>query len=363
MPSSRRRRGDDGGQPAGLELLLDQAALLLGHRAVVGAGDLGDDTVLRAPRRRPGLRHHGGRLQRAGVGQRLAGDALVVDLVQPGAEPLGEPAGVGEDDGRAVRGDEVDDALLDVRPDRRTRSSPAAEPLTSPVVCAELAEVLDRDDDLELDLLGGRRLDDLDVVRTAEEAGDLLDGSDRRRQPDPLGRLRQQLVEPLQRQGEVRAALGPGDRVHLVDDDGLDAAQRLAGLRGEHQEQRLRGGDQDVGRRTSETAPLVGRGVAGADADREVGLRQPQPGRGVPDAGQRGAQVALDVDGQRLHRRDVEDPAAVPAVGRGRLAGQPVERPQERGQRLAGPGRGDHQGVAARADGVPRARPGPPSAR
>ena len=35
-------------------------------------------------------------------------------------------------------------------------------------------------------------------------------------------------VEPLERHGEVRAALGGRDRVHLVDDDRLDAAQGLA---------------------------------------------------------------------------------------------------------------------------------------
>ena len=35
----------------------------------------------------------------------------------------------------------------------------------------------------------------------------------------------------------------------------------------------------------------------------------------MPDAGQRGAQVALDVDGERLHRRDVEDPAAALRLG------------------------------------------------
>ena len=49
------------------------------------------------------------------------------------------------------------------------------------------------------------------------------------------------------------------------------------------------------------------------------GWGRPEPGRGVPDAGQRRAQVALDVDGERLERGDVEHPAAPlgvrPAVG------------------------------------------------
>ena len=60
---------------------------------------------------RPGLGRLGlrpGRLQPLGV-----------QLVEVRGQPLGEPAGVGEDDGRAVGGDDVEDAVLDVRPDRR----------------------------------------------------------------------------------------------------------------------------------------------------------------------------------------------------------------------------------------------------
>ena len=51
-----------------------------------------------------------------------------------------------------------------------------------------------------------------------------------RGQPDPLGRPVEQRVEPFEGEREVGAALGAGDRVHLVDDHRLDAAQRLAGL-------------------------------------------------------------------------------------------------------------------------------------
>ena len=40
----------------------------------------------------------------------------------------------------------------------------------------------------------------------------------------------EQLVEPLEGDREVGAALGAGHGVHLVDDHRLDAAQRLAGL-------------------------------------------------------------------------------------------------------------------------------------
>ena len=45
----------------------------------------------------------------------------------------------------------------------------------------------------------------------------------------------------------MRAALRAGDRVHLVEDHGLDPAERLARLRGEEQEQGLGRRDEDVG--------------------------------------------------------------------------------------------------------------------
>ncbi len=103
-------------------------------------------------------------------------------------------------------------------------------------------------------------------------------------------------------------------------------------------------------------AALVRRGVAGAHADPDVRCGQAQAVRGVADAGQRRAQVALDIHRERLERRDVEHPAALPRIGRGRLGGQLVDGPQERGQRLARPGRRDHQRVLAPADGRPGLR-------
>ncbi|GAA3422217.1 hypothetical protein GCM10018952_71580 [Streptosporangium vulgare] len=72
-------------------------------------------------------------------------------------------------------------------------------------------------------------------------------------QPPSDKEIEVEVVVPLQAEGQVRAALGGRHRVHLVDDDRLHAAQRLAGLAGEQQEQRLGGGDQDVGRSGSRT--------------------------------------------------------------------------------------------------------------
>ncbi len=94
----------------------------------------------RAPAGRPGPRPSSP-MSSAGewcLGQRLAGGALVGDLVEPVAQPLRQAAGVGEHDGRAVRLDQVGDPLLDMRPDRGLvppSSSPSAagEPPSSPM--------------------------------------------------------------------------------------------------------------------------------------------------------------------------------------------------------------------------------------
>ena len=96
------------------------------------------------------------------------------------------------------------------------------------------------------------------------------------------------------------AALRAGDRVDLVDDHRLDPAEHLAALRGEQQEERLGGRDQDVRRRAQHQAALALVGVARAHADRQ---RRAEPG-------ERPAEVALDVVVEGLQRRDVEESQA-----------------------------------------------------
>ena len=95
---------------------------------------------------------------------------------------------------------------------------------------------------------------------------------------------------------------GGGHRVHLVDDDGLHRRERIAGSRRQHQEQRLGGGDQDIGWLRDELSPPGGRGIAGADADADLWRLLPVALGDAGDPGQWSAQVALDIDGQRLER-------------------------------------------------------------
>ncbi len=137
------------------------------------------------------------------------------------------------------------------------------------------------------------------------------------------------------------AALRPGDRMDLVQDQGLDRPEVFACARGEQEVQRLRRRDQDV-RRILEhrSALLLGR-VAGADADPELRL----------EPGKRAAQVALDVVVERLERRDVEQ-----AEARAGLAVEPVDAVEEGRKRLPRPRRCLDQRVCAGRDRRPAER-------
>ena len=304
------------------------------------------------------LRRGGTRWSRRGLRVRheirvLVGSPLRTlgrDLVEAGGQPLGQAAGVGEDDGRAVLLDEVDDVLLDVGPDAGGPSGIAR----LLVVLARHRHVLDRHHDPQVPLLGAGRGDDLDGLRAAEEARDLVQRTHGRAEADPLRGLVEERVEPLEADAEVGAALGAGDGVHLVDDHGVDAAQGLARLAGQHEEERLGRGDQDVGRGGAELAAVGGAGVARAQADGHLGHRRLEALGRVADAGQRSAEVALDVDAERLERGDVEHPRA-PGLVVGPLgAEQPVDGVQEGTQGLAAAGRRHHERVVAVRDGLPR---------
>jgi hypothetical protein len=108
----------------------------------------------------------------------------------------------------------------------------------------------------------------------------------------------------------VRTAFGAGNGVHLVDDDGLHTAERLARRGCQHQEQRFRRGDEDVGRVGDQLPAGLRRGVTGADADGDLRHCQAVAFGDAGDTGQGRTQVAFDVDGQRLERGDVEHPGA-----------------------------------------------------
>ena len=129
-----------------------------------------------------------------------------------------------------------------------------------------------------------------------EEGGKLGRPRHRRRQADGREAGRQR-AQPREIERQKIAALGRGERVQLVEDDHAQRAEQLGrvGMR-QHQRDLLRRGQQDVGRPKTLALAAGGWRVAGAGLERD---RQPH-------LGDRLSQVAGDVDGKRLQRRDVE---------------------------------------------------------
>ena len=218
------------------------------------------------------------------------------------------------------------------------------------VVGVGLAHVLDGHVDLQVERLAHAGVDDRALAAAAhEEAAHLLERPLRGGQPDPLERTAGQRLEPLEREREVRAALGARHGVDLVHDHGLGVHEELARLRREHQVERLGRGDQDVRRLAQHRLALLLGRVAGADGDGHV----------AADALERRAQVLLDVVRERLQRRDVDQPRLALALGE-RPSGQAVERPEERGERLARAGGGGDGARSHRPQSQARPAPAPP---
>ena len=227
----------------------------------------------------------------------LAGDAAVMrpdellagELVEPLGEALREAAAVDEDDRASGAPDELQDPRMDRRPDADARvraGRRAARLLLERQGLAEAAHVLDRHDDLRARAACARRRRRSRRRGPARcrprKRGDRLERPLRRRQPDPLRRRRAaptEPLEPLQAQGEVRAALRARDRVDLVDDDVLDAAERSRAPARQQEVQRLGGGDRGCRAGAGRAAR---RSSAGVSPVRERDARS--RGAGSPEA-------------------------------------------------------------------------------
>ena len=124
--------------------------------------------------------------------------------------------------------------------------------------------------------------------------------------------------------------------MQFVEYDVAQAFEEAFGVRrGDEQGELFRRGQEHVRRRGLLALALVGRRVAGAGLHRH---RQAH-------LANRLAEISLDVDGQRLERRDVErvDAAARLARLAFRPLGEVGQRRQETGQGLARAGRRDQQ--------------------
>ncbi len=193
--------------------------------------------------------------------------------------------------------------------------------------------------DLQVRLGARLALDDVDQLDVAVRGEPALigfgigDGGGKR---DPAHGGRQAL-QPGQRQREEVAALAAGEGVDLVHHHRPEAGEEGEAVRvAEQQAERFRRGQEHLRRPHPLPRLAVGGGVPGPglDPDRQVHLAD------------RGQQIALDVDGERFERRDVEGVKAL-----GRRLDQLDDRGEESGKGLAGAGRGDEQGASAGAGG------------
>ena len=298
-PELHRRGRHDRRQEAALEPVLDHLPRLARDRAVVRESDL-----------------------------------VACLLVERRGEPLGQSATVDEDHGRAMSPDHLDEPGMNRRPDGAPRCGRCRRPRRHLLDLSESRHVLDGDLDRQLDVLPRSRIDDPHRTRapavvlahlpSAEKARDLLEGTLGRRksyslQTAGLAAVRSaKALQSLQREAEVRAPLRTGDGVNLIENHRLDAREHLAGLRGEEQIERLGSRDQDVRGMASHPRALRRRRVAAADHNFRDVTGNAETLGGGRDAGDRRAQVALDVEREGLQRRDIER-ATTPARRR-RLA-------------------------------------------
>jgi hypothetical protein len=290
--------------------------------------------------------------------------ALVPELVEAGGQALGQAPGVDEDECRAVGLHQLQQARVDGGPDgpagRRSRGIACGGLALDHL--AQLAHVVDRHHDLDVELLAYPGVDDGDgaraaagprVIAAAQEAGHHVERPLGGGQADALRRRLALLRQAFEGQGHVGAPLGGDQRVDLVDDDRLDPPERLPGLGGEHEVERLGRGDEDVRRGAQHLAAHVGGRVARAQPHAGLSERLAQAlGRG-PDARDGRPQVLVDIDGQGAERGDVHDTGALGRPCRPLAPHQAVDAPQESGQGLARACRSQDQRVVALGDGGP----------
>ncbi len=189
-----------------------------------------------------------------------------------------------------------------------------------------------------------------------EKPGRLFDGPLGGREADPLGPgTGLEVFEALQGEGQVGTPLVPGQGVDLVHDHRLHLAERRpASGRGDQEIETFRRRHQEGRRVLDHGGPGSGGGVAGADGHRDRGDGQAQGGRLLGDLGQGALEVLVDVDGQGLQGRDI-DQAGGPRDQVTGVVGPVggVDGHQESGEGLARSGGGGDQGVPARSDQGP----------
>ena len=188
-------------------------------------------------------------------------------VAQMARQPLGQPAGVHEDQRRPVFPHELGEAVVVFLPDLagHHRFERRLGQLDREIERAPVAFVDDGAVGGGAVAAGGLAAD--------QERRDGFDRRLRRRQADPQQRGFGHLLQAFERQRQVRAAAGANHGVNLVDDHRPRGSQHgPAALGGQQQEQRFRRRDQNVRRRPQHRGALGLRGVAGPHGDRDARL-------------------------------------------------------------------------------------------
>jgi len=286
----------------------------------------------------------------------VGGDLILAEpLAQLVSDPLGHPPGVDEHQCGPVAFHVLGDALEDLPHLLRGghRSELVVRQLQGQVQGALVPDV---DDGAPRGTVAVRTVG----ARSDQEPGDSLDGPLGGRQPDPLRPGHGDVLEALECQGEVRPSLVAGHRVDLVQDQGLHVGEHRPGeLRGDQQVQGFGGGDQEVGRMPKHGRAFGGGRVTGPNRHPDVWGVHSELGRDLPDLPKRSFEVLMDVHGQGLQGRDIDD---LRALGEERAAFlcpvQAIDADQESGQGLPRAGGRSDQRVPAGGDLGPPARLG-----
>ncbi len=235
------------------------------------------------------------------------------------------------------------------------------------------AELFGGDLDGEIEMAALADLDDLrwgaGGVGAGEEVGDERDGVLGGGEADALRRTLEagekgagregvlatdEGFEAFERKGEVGAALVAGDRVDLVDDDGLDAAEELAGFGGgEEDVEGFGGGDEDVRRMPEHGRAVFGESVAGADGGADLRGEVAAFEGKLLDLAEGLFEVLLDVVGEGFEGGDVDDLRVGGEAAFDGLAEKVVDGDEEGGEGFAGAGGGGDEGGVAGDDGGP----------
>jgi hypothetical protein len=186
-----------------------------------------------------------------------------------------------------------------------------------------------------------------------QESRQLFDWIQRRRQSNSIRpripATRHEALKPLERQGEMRTALVARQRVEFIDNHVANAGELLAEPgRSQQDEQRLGRRDQNMRRPPEHRSALAGGRVAGAQAGADA--REIEPGfrASITHALQRLFEIQPDVVGERLERGDIQHRNLIAEPVAGRVEHQAIDRPHERGERLAAARRRAQQDVEAR---------------